>query len=173
MPRRVRDNIVLIGMPGAGKSTVGVLLAKATSRGFFDTDVLIQSFQGRRLQDIIDEHGIEPFLEKEEESILALHCRATVIATGGSVVYSDRAMKHLKRRGVIVHLDLSLSALEERLTNLDTRGIAMKPGQTLAGLYDEREPLYRRWAEIAIDCEGKTHEEVVVEVAERIEDVKM
>ena len=156
-----RRNIVLIGMPGVGKSTVGVLLAKALSRDFIDTDVVIQSREGRRLQGILDARGAAGFCEIEERHVLSLRPRAAVIATGGSVVYSDRAMRHLKRAGVIVHLDLDLAGIEARLRDLDSRGVIMPAGQTLRSLYEERLPLYRRYADITVDCARRTHEQVV------------
>ncbi len=162
------DNIVLIGMPGVGKSTIGVLLAKAVSRGFLDTDVHIQSREGRRLQDIIDTDGLEAFLAVEERAVLSITCRSHVIATGGSVVYSDQAMRHLKTSGIIVYLDLPLPALEARVLNLDSRGVVMAPGKTFAGLYEERRPLYERHADIAIDCANLNHEAVVGRVMEMV-----
>lgn len=157
-------NIVLIGMPGVGKSTIGVLLAKATSREFVDTDVLIQARGKRRLQEIIDADGMDAFCDVEERAILQLDCRRAVIATGGSAVYSPAAMEHLKESGVVVHLDLDLAALAERLTNLDTRGVVMRPGQTLEELFEERAPLYRRYADITIDCAALSHEAVVARI---------
>ena len=155
------SNIILIGMPGVGKSTVGVLLAKATSRNFVDTDVLIQQAHRRRLQDIIDTDGLDHFKRIEERALLDLDVRGHVIATGGSVVYSESAMNHLKTAGVVVHLYLPFDALEPRLANLDERGVVREPGQTLAELYRTRGPLYQRYADFTIDCTGLTHEDVV------------
>jgi len=154
-------NIVLIGMAGAGKSTVGVLLAKALSRAFIDTDLIIQAAEGRRLQDILDRDGIEAFRRLEEKHIMALTAHGAVIATGGSVVYSARAMAHLKAGGVAVYLYLPVTALEQRVTNLDSRGIVMAPGQTFADLYRERQPLYEKHADLTIDCSGLNHDAVV------------
>jgi len=154
-------NIVLIGMAGAGKSTVGVLLAKALSRTFIDTDLLIQAAEGRRLQEILDRDGIEAFRRLEEKHLLGLSARGAVIATGGSVVYSARAMAHLKDNGVAVYLYLPVDALERRVTNLDSRGIVMAPGQTFAELYRERQPLYEKYADLTIDCSGLGHDAVV------------
>lgn len=148
-------------MPGGGKSTVGVLLAKALTRSFFDTDLIIQSAEGQRLQDIIDAQGLDAFSAIEERQILSLDCRNAVIATGGSVVCSERAMAHLKASGIIVHLDLPLALLKERITNMDSRGIAMNPGQSFEELYEERIAFYRRYAEVTIDCIGCSHEEVL------------
>lgn len=161
VPVRPEHNIVLIGMPGVGKSTVGVLLAKAISRDFIDTDVHIQSREGRRLQDIINTDGLDAFRTLEEKHLLSLDCSGHVIATGGSVVYSDAAMRHLKATGVAVYLGLPLATIEERITNLDSRGVVMAPGQTFATLYEERRPLYERYADVTVDCEGLNHEEVV------------
>ncbi len=157
-------NIVLIGMPGVGKSTVGVLLAKALSRDFLDTDVFIQSREGRNLQEILDREGIEAFCRLEERYILSLACRSSVIATGGSVVYSSAAMQYLSVSGVVVHLDLDLAALERRLENLSSRGVVMTPGQSLAQLFAERQPLYRKYARHSISCAGRSHEGVVREI---------
>jgi shikimate kinase len=156
-----RGNIVLIGMAGAGKSTVGVLLAKALSRNFIDTDLLLQSAARRRLQEILDAEGIEAFRRLEEKCVLGISARDAVIATGGSVVYSARAMAHLKAAGTVVYLSLPASALEGRVTNLDSRGIVISPGQSFAELIREREPLYERYAEVTVDCSGLTHEAVV------------
>ncbi len=155
------SNVVLIGMPGVGKSTVGVLLAKALSKAFLDTDLLIQSNEGRRLQDIIDADGLAAFRAIEERRIAELNAANTVIATGGSVPYSERAMASLKADGIVVFLDLPLDELERRITNMDSRGIVIAPGQTFAGLYEERMPVYRRHAGIRIDCAGMGHEGAV------------
>ena len=157
-------NIVLTGMPGVGKSTVGVLLAKATRREFLDTDVRIQAADGRTLQEIIDTEGLKEFCRIEEHAILSLNCRACVIATGGSVVYSPAAMEHLRKSGTIVHLDLELDQLEQRISNLPTRGVVIEPGRTFRNLYEQRQPLYRRWADVTIDCGRKNHEQVVAEI---------
>ena len=136
-------NIVLIGMPGAGKSTVGVLLAKTLGYAFLDTDLVIQEREGKLLQALVDELGVEAFLEREADAICSVDCVNTVIAPGGSAVCRDRAMEHLKSLGRIVYLHLPLEELEHRLHNISTRGIAMAPGETLAHIYDLRAPLYR------------------------------
>ena len=162
-------NIVLIGMPGVGKSTVGVLLAKSLSRGFVDTDVLIQSREGRRLQDLLNELGRVAFVEMESRHLCTLKCRDHVVATGGSVVYSDAGMRHLKSLGVIVHLDLECGLLQERLRNTDERGVVKDPNQSICQLYAERQPLYRRYAELTIDCAGLKHEEVVQRIVGEVE----
>lgn len=168
--RTAKPNLILIGMPAAGKSTIGTMLAEATSRGFVDTDALIQAQHGATLQDIIDREGRHGFCRIEEESILSLACRGHVIATGGSAVYSERAMAHLKAGGTIVYLALPTPALEARLANLATRGIVMPQGETIAVLQTERRPLYERYAEVTIHCEGKTDDQVVAEIARAVDD---
>lgn len=160
-----KDNIILIGMPGAGKSTVGVLLAKYLSLGFLDTDVLIQSRERKRLQEIIEERGIGPFCELEQRHILSLDCQSTVIATGGSVIYGTQAMEHLKRHGIIVFLEINLSCLKERLTDFDARGVVRAPGQLLDDIWSERMPLYRQWVDVKVNCNGLDHQQVVMAIA--------
>lgn len=163
-----KRNVVLIGMPGVGKSTIGVLLAKALSWDFLDADVLIQAREGRRLQDIIDHDGLEAFRALEKTHMMALSCTATVLATGGSVVYSEEAMTHLRECGTIVWLELSLASLKSRIADMDTRGIVMAPGQTFDALYAERQRLYQRYADITVDCENMTHEATVAAVAQAL-----
>jgi shikimate kinase len=159
-----KTNIVLIGMPGAGKSTIGVLLAKALSRYFLDTDIYIQTLEDKPLQQIIDEKGLEEFCKIEESHIICIDLTNAVIATGGSAVYSEQAMKHLADNGTIVHLDLPFDEIEKRVTNLYTRGVAMEKSRTLQGLYENRQPLYEKFAEITINCTGKTHEQIVDDI---------
>ncbi|HUU21613.1 MAG TPA: shikimate kinase [Phycisphaerae bacterium] len=170
MTRRLQpdDNIVLIGMPGVGKSTAGVLLAKATGREFIDTDVAMQVRCGRRLQEIIDADGLDVFRRIEQARILELDCRRHVIATGGSVVYSAAAMAHLKAGGPVVHLDLPLERIIERIEDLDVRGVVMEPGLTLADLHRQRHGLYQRYADLTIPCDDLTQDQVVAEVMRRI-----
>jgi len=163
------QNIILIGMPGAGKSTVGVLLAKALSLDFVDTDVLIQAKEGRRLQDIIEASGLDEFLALEERHVLALEIRGAVIATGGSVVYSEGAMNHLKELGRIVYLQIPLSELEARITDMDARGVVIEPWQNLADLYHERLPLYEAYADLSVDCAGLNQDQVVSRLRSAIE----
>jgi shikimate kinase len=158
------SSIVLIGMPGAGKSTVGILLAKLTCRSFVDTDVLIQSQEGRPLQEIVDKNGHLALRFIEEQVILGHGCTGCVISTGGSAVYSPAAMAHLKQHGTIVFLDVDLATLEERVRDLDTRGLAKWPGQNFRDLYEERTPLYRQYADITIDCDGLNHEAVCARI---------
>jgi len=157
---------VLIGMPGAGKSTVGVLLAKALGMPYVDTDLLIQASEGRLLQDIIDSGGIGEFLKVEENVVLSLNVRRYVIATGGSVVYSSGAMEHLRRDGFVIYLRLPLEQVEERIRNITTRGIAMRKGQNLREVYEERTPLYRKYADINVDCSGRDMETIVRIIAD-------
>lgn len=164
-----RKNIVLIGMAGVGKSTIGVLLAKALARPFIDTDVRIQAAEGRRLQDIIDADGLDAFLAKEERYVLDLDVHGAVIATGGSVVYSPKAMAHLKANGTVVYLALPMHELESRVTNMDSRGLVIHPGQTFAHLYEEREPLYEEYADVKINCQGHTHDQIVYRILEFLE----
>lgn len=154
-------NIVLTGMPGAGKSTIGVILAKTLCMEFLDTDIIIQQKQGKTLQSIIDCDGIGEFLSIEEDTILNLEVSRCVIATGGSIIYSDKAIKHLKSFGTVIYLKLPYKEIKRRIKNMTCRGIAMEKGQNLADLYEERIPLYEKNSDITIDCEGKDIEEVV------------
>ncbi len=154
------SNIVLIGMPGAGKSTIGVLLAKQTALGFVDTDLLIQSAAGRSLQAIVDREGYLALRQLEEQVLLGLSVNKHVIATGGSAVYSERAMAHLKANGLVIYLDVDLATLSARIDNLGTRGLAKRPDQTLADLLHERTALYQRYADLTIPCTGLSHEQV-------------
>lgn len=161
------NNIILIGMPGAGKSTVGVVLAKKLGYRFVDSDLVIQERTGKVLHDIIAEKGLEGFLRVEEEANAALECDKTVIATGGSVVYGAKAMEHLKQIGQVVYLKLSCETIAERLGDLQERGVALKKDQTLTDLYEERVPLYEAYADITIDCEGKMIREIVAELVQK------
>lgn len=157
-------NIILIGMPGAGKSTVGVLLAKALKMPFIDTDLLIQKQENRYLQELINMRGMNEFLKIEENVILGLDAENTVIATGGSAVYSAPAVRHLRSNGILVFLNSKMYQLERRLKNARTRGIAMKSGQTLHNLYLERLPLYKKYADVEIDCSKKHIETIVTDI---------
>ncbi len=162
-------NIVLIGMPAVGKSTVGILLAKKLGRYFLDTDVFIQAVDGRRLQQIIDTDGLENFCQLEAEHILGIDRTNCVIATGGSAVYSEEAMNHLKETSEIVYLSLPLELIKKRLSNLNIRGVVICEGKTLDDLYKQRTPLYKKWADITIDCRNLTHEQVVEKIIENLE----
>ena len=167
--RRIKlVNIVLIGMPGCGKSTVGVLLAKALGMAFVDTDVVLQAREGRKLQQMIDAMGIDAFLKREEEAILSLTCDRTVIATGGSVGYGRAAMKHLHAHGTVVYIRLPYEQIERRLQNLATRGVTLREGQTLRDLYDERVPLYEAEADVVFDGSEGDIEQTVVALAARL-----
>lgn len=157
-------NIVLIGMPGAGKSTVGVILAKSLGVQFIDTDILIQERTGRMLQEILDEDGPDAFGRIEEETILSLHPGHAVIATGGSVVCSEDAMAHLKAGGIVVYLEISYDEMAKRLKNITTRGILLIPGQSLREMYDWRVPLYERYADLTVASSGEDLESVVGKV---------
>ena len=161
-------NIILIGMPACGKSSVGVILAKTAAKSFVDTDLLLQEKEGRKLQYIIDNQGMDEFLKIEERILSSVNAENAVISTGGSAVYSERAMAHLKSVGTVVYLKLSLSEIDRRLKNIKTRGIAMGPVETLADLYDYRVPLYERYADITIDAEGLTIEETIAEILKRV-----
>ncbi len=160
----LKQNIVLIGMPGAGKSTIGVLLAKTLGMAFVDTDLLIQEKAGRLLQEIIVEDGVAAFLRFEENVICDLQATQSVIATGGSAVYSKRAVDHLKKTGLLVYLNLPYDEIERRIDNMSTRGIAIEQGRTLRDLYDERIALYEKYADLIVDCSASTMEEVVLKM---------
>lgn len=164
----LKSNIVLVGMPGSGKSTVGVILAKLLSYDFLDTDVLIQSSQRRALQDIVDRDGHLALRKIEEDTLLSLDLQHHVIATGGSAVYSAAAMAHLAAIGTVVFLDVDLATLEGRVDNLATRGLVRRPGQSLADLYAEREALYKQAADITINCTGMTQEAVCSAIVARL-----
>ncbi len=158
------NNIVLIGMPGAGKSTVGVVLAKMAGMRFLDTDLSIQEYMGERLQDTIDREGKQAFLRIENIVVSGVRAENTVIATGGSVVYGQSAVETLRENGVLVYLRYGLDTIASRLTDLDTRGVAMAPGETIQDLYEERTPRYEAAADVTVDCEGKSIEQIVVEI---------
>jgi shikimate kinase len=157
-------NIILIGMPGAGKSTVGILLAKRLAMDFVDTDVLIQLRENRSLQDIVDHDGYLVLRRIEEEVVLSLNRTSYVIATGGSAVYSTKSMDHLKAGGRVVFLNVSLATLRGRVHDYETRGLAKQPDQTLEDLFAERLALYRKYADVRIDCDLLSHEEVCLAI---------
>jgi shikimate kinase len=158
------QSLILIGMPGAGKSTLGLLLAKSLAKDFVDTDLLIQLEHRKTLQDILHQQGYLALREQEEKVLLNAHYPNHVIATGGSAVYSEVAMHHLKQFGPIVFLDVALNELEQRIHNMDNRGIARPAHQGFDEVFAERRPLYMRYADIVIDCTGKPIETLVDEI---------
>lgn len=163
------NNVILIGMPGSGKSTVGVVLAKRLGYHFLDSDLVIQERTGKLLHQLIEEHGEEGFLKLENDINASIQVQDTVIATGGSAVYGEEAMQHLGQLGVIVYLKLSYEELESRLGDLHERGVVLKPGYTLADLYAERIPLYERYADLTVEGNGKDIRQVVEEIAAAME----
>ncbi len=160
-------------MPGSGKSTVGVILAKLASLDFIDTDILIQRAAGRSLQEIVDTDGCMSLRGIEEEVILKLDCRNHVIATGGSAVYSPTAMAHLKKDGIIVFLDVNIDTLTSRVCDYNSRGLAKLPDQTLADLFEERMILYRKYADVTVNGAGMTHEKVCAAILGALKAGKM
>lgn len=167
---RKMQNIILTGMPGSGKSTVGVILAKAINCGFVDTDLIIQQMTGRLLQDIIDKDGIKQFMKTEEEAICAANCSKSVISTGGSAVYSEKAMKKLKEGGVCVYLDVPVEELKRRISNMSSRGIVLNG--SFEDTYAERVPLYEKYADITVKCDGMEIEETVSEIIRQLKENK-
>lgn len=161
-------NIILIGMPGAGKSTVGVVLAKRLGYAFVDSDLVIQEKYGRLLQDLIEEYGVEGFRELENGVNSGIDVQRSVIATGGSAVYGREAMEHFRKIGTVVYLKLPYAEIAERVGDLNARGVSMIPGQTLEDLYKERTPLYEKYAHITINCEGKMLRKLVAEVERKL-----
>ena len=161
-------NIVLIGMPGAGKSTVGVVLAKNLGMSFIDSDLVIQEKKGKKLHELISEFGPQGFKKIEDEINASIKVNNTVIATGGSVVYGENAMKHLKEIGTVCYLQLSFEAISERLGDLAKRGVVLEKNQTLKDLYEERVPLYEKYADVIIPCEEKNIREVVEYIANKV-----
>ncbi|MBW0147093.1 shikimate kinase [Marinobacter arenosus] len=161
MPQFAPDqNLILIGMPGSGKSTVGVLLAKRLGMGFVDTDLLIQEKAGRTLQDIVDHDGYQALRHIEEEVLLDLEVQHQIISTGGSAVYSAKAMQHLKANGTVVFLDIPLALVIDRIGDHSARGISRRPDQSLEELFNERFQLYRQYADLTVTGEGRNQDEV-------------
>lgn len=157
----MNKNIVLIGMPGAGKSTLGVLLAKALNYDFLDTDLVLQKAAGKKLYEIMNDKGMEGFLALENETLAKIDCEGTVIATGGSAVFGEAAMEHLKEKGIVVYIKLSCEEIVRRVNNIKTRGIAMRKGKTISDVYEERVPLYEKYADVIVEGENRTIEENV------------
>ena len=162
-------NIVLIGMPGAGKSTIGVLLAKSLLCSFTDTDLIIQNTCRKSLCGIIEEKGTDGFLQVENDIICGCELENCVIATGGSVIYGAEAMEHLRSIGTVIYLKLSHGEIAHRLGDLHKRGVTLKEGQTLKDLYDERIPLYEKYAHWVLDCEGLRLRQVVQTICDKAE----
>lgn len=162
-------NIILIGMPGCGKSTLGVLLAKNQCKMFVDTDLIIQELEGCPLQEIINSNGLDYFLKSEEHAVCSLDLHNTVVATGGSVVYSEAAMAHLKKQGIIVYIKINRKLMESRLFNIKTRGVAIPKGMTLAEMYAERLPLYEKYADITVESGNSHIEDTLAEVMNLLE----
>ena len=163
------NNIILIGMPGCGKSTIGVVLAKNLGFRFIDSDLLIQEREHRLLHEIITQDGLEVFNQIENQVNASIETTSSIIATGGSVIYGQEAMRHLKEIGTIIYLRLPENLLEERLGDLNQRGVSIKAGQTLHSLYKERIPLYEKYADITIDCAGKEIRDCVYEITNTIQ----
>lgn len=162
------QNITLVGMAGAGKSTLGVLLAKALGYDFIDTDILIQQKKNMLLQEIIDSEGIDAFLRVEEDVLSGLAATRSILATGESAVYSDKAMEALKAHSVIVYLSVPYDEIAARVKNIATRGIVLKYGNTLKDAFDERVPLYKQYADIIVDCSQKDIEETLGEIIRQL-----
>ena len=163
------NNVILIGMPGSGKSTLGVLLAKALGYSFIDTDLIISRRAEKPLQKILDSDGLERFLELEGQVGSELECDHTVVATGGSMVLSESAMAHLKGMGKVVYIDVPFDEIERRVTNITTRGIAFRKDETLGEVYKNRVPLYERYADTAVRVSSKgSIEETVSKLLEQL-----
>lgn len=163
-------NIVLVGMPSAGKSTIGIILAKVLGYQFLDSDLLIQEQEKELLKDIIDKRGIDGFLAIENQINREIDTDHTVIATGGSVIYGKEAMEHLQETGVIVYIKLTLQTISERLGNIKQRGVVLRKGQTLKMLYEERCPLYEKYAHIIVDGENLNTEELMENIKNALKD---
>ena len=162
-------NIVLVGMPASGKSTVGVILAKVLGYRFLDCDLVIQEQEGRRLSEIIEQDGIDGFMEIENRILSGIETDRCVIATGGSAVYGDEAMKHLKENGTVVYLRVGIDLLLERLNDLHQRGVVIKEGQTFEDLYSERSALYEKYADITVTEKSNSAFDVLEETVEQLQ----
>ena len=165
-----RENINLIGMPGVGKSTIGVVLAKVLGYQFVDADLLIQEAEGKLLSELIEENGTDGFIEIENRVNSQIQTHRSVIATGGSVIYGKEAMEHLKSIGTVVYLKQNLRVLQRRLRNLKGRGVVLKEGQTLADLYKERTVLYEKYADITVDQYKQTIQQTLKAVQEALKE---
>ena len=156
-----KDNIVLIGMPASGKSTAGVILAKVLGKKFIDTDLVIQEREKALLSEIIKDKGVAGFMKTEEEAILSVDVKNTVIATGGSAVYGEKAMEHLKENGTVVYLKVEKDELFKRLTDIKERGVVLREGETIEEMFDSRSVLYEKYADIIIEERDSTIEETI------------
>lgn len=161
-------NIVLVGMPASGKSTIGVILAKELKYRFVDTDLLLQDATDQTLTEIIQARGLDGFLQLENRIVSQLQTQRTVIASGGSVIYGNEAMEQLKAKGTVIYLKLRYEVIASRLTNITTRGVVMRKGATLQDLFQERTPLYERYADLTIPADGLTTEQTVQAIKERL-----
>ncbi|MDA3903761.1 MAG: shikimate kinase [Desulfuromusa sp.] len=159
-----KNNIILIGMPGAGKSTVGVILAKRIGFHFIDTDLIIQAQEKCRLQQIIDTQGLNNFRKIEEQMLLNLHAHQSVVATGGSVIYSEQGLKALGKSGYLIYLQIALPDLQQRIIDMGQRGLVMAKGQTFEQLYLERTPLYEKFSDLTISCAEINAERVAAKI---------
>lgn len=166
--RNEMRNVILIGMPGVGKSSIGVVLAKNMGYRFLDSDLVIQETEGKLLHELIEENGTEGFLAIEDRINASIETEKAVIATGGSAVYGAKAMEHFREMGTIVYLYLPYKELAERLGDLHQRGVALRAGQTLQELLEERTPLYEKYAEMTVDCSNKPIREIVAEITEKL-----
>ncbi len=167
----MKNNIVLIGMPGVGKSTLGVILAKILGYRFMDADLVIQEREGKLLREIIAEKGVEGFMAIENEVNASINCDKTIIATGGSVVYGKEAMEHLRKIGEIIYLKANFEDIDKRLSNLQGRGVVLKDGQNLEMLYQERTPLYEEYADHIIDETGCDIEETIKKILKIFQEI--
>lgn len=165
----MKSNVVLIGMPGAGKSTIGVILAKRMGFQFIDTDLIIQTQEKCRLQQIIDTHGVNRFRQIEEQVLLNLDSKQNIIATGGSAVYSGTGLKKLGMDGCKVYIDVPIQVLEQRIADMGQRGLVIDKGQTFSQLYQERTPLYEKFADLTIFCTAMTAEQIAAKIEEQIQ----
>ena len=163
-------NVVLIGMPGCGKSTCGVLVAKQLCKSFLDTDLLMQENEGMKLSQILEQKGEEGFKKAERDSVLTLYTRNCIIATGGSMVYHDDAMQKLKQDGVVVFLDISFKNMMRRIRSFKARGVLLKDGVTPKQMYDERVALYKKYADIVIDVNRNTIDTTVSQIISHIKE---
>ncbi len=167
-----KTNLVLVGMPGAGKSTIGVLLAKKLAMDFVDTDLLIQVQYGDALQEIMNTKGYLELRKIEESVICDINYLSYIIATGGSAVYSNKAMEHLKKTSKVIFLDVPFDEILRRVVDFETRGIAMRSDQTFEDLYQERRPLYQKYADITVQCDGKNQELIISEICNTLEEIQ-